>query len=740
MKILWLSGYSPWPADHGGKIRLYNLVKQMLALGHEVELWCICTEEVQWSGPLPPGLTLKRFPARERSSVTAKLAALLSPLPEPVWAVSTPQVARELASLDHARPDAVIFEQATVGAVADVLQRKEIPYVLDAQNVEWWLSEQIARSQMRVLTRTRFSVDARKYKRLEAGLVYSSAAVMAVSTEDAERLRELGTPRTMAVRPSGVDTEFFQWVDHSELRDIRMLLTGTLGYAPNLDACQWMRSEIMPAIRRFLPTATIDLVGGSAEAARGLHAPEQGINVVGPVPDVRTYMARSDVFVVPLRMGSGTRLKIIEALAAGLPVVSTTIAAEGLGLPEDVILIGDTVDTIAAHVRDLISDAGLRSRMSVAGRRYVEEHFSWRDIAKGIEETLLEVVTPHLDGAGAAGGALAVRELPLVSIGMPVHNAQRYISLALDSLLAQDYENFEVIISDNASTDDTRRICEEFAERDCRVHYHRVKQNMGAIWNFNHVFELAKGKYFMWAAFDDLRDPRCVSACVAALEAHREAALCCTKISFIDEEGQHVESPRRAYAIRPTGSTRLNRLRQVAQGEAPFDFYGLIRRNVLAHVRRQVPTWGFDVIVLMELCLRGAVVLVPETMFSYRRFQQKTQEDIALELSVASPKESVPVCWSCLTLELLRSIWLAPVSAFEKVILTNEFMLRFCVVNVPVAAGIRKDLTVNIKQSWGGREWGRLTVLLAVGVLVYPLHNRMSRSLYRFGRRVRGRS
>jgi glycosyltransferase involved in cell wall biosynthesis len=738
MKIVWLSGYSPWPADHGGKIRLYNLVKQMLARGHTIDLWCVCNDDVQWSGNPPPGLTLRQFPARERSSVRAKLAALWSALPEPAWAVTTSKVAEALDALEPSQVDAVIFEQPNVGTAAGILNGKSIPYVLDAQNVEWWLASQIARSQMRLFTRTRFYVDATKYRRLEAGLIQSSAAVIAVSRQDADRLSELADPRVMAVRPSGVDTDFFQWVDHSELRDIRLLLTGTLGYAPNLDACRWMRSEIMPAVRRRLPSATVDLVGGSAEAALGLNAPEEGIHVVGPVPDVRTYMARSDVFVVPLRMGSGTRLKIIEALAAGLPVVSTSIAAEGLGLPDDVILIGDTVGAIADHVITLIGDGKLRHRMSVAGRRYVEDHFSWRDITAGLEETLLEVVAS--DGAPARATEGVTAELPLVSIGMPVHNAARYIRDSLDSLLAQDYPNLEIIISDNASADGTEQICKEYAERHGSIAYHRARQNMGAIWNFNNAFELAKGKFFMWAAFDDIRDPRCVSRCVSALESHPEAVLCCTKINFIDESGRQVESPRRAYAIRPTGNTRLDRLRQVAQGEAPFDFYGLAKRDELAKVRRQVPTWGFDVIVLLEMCLRGPVLLVPETLFSYRRFQAKTQDDIALELSVASPRESIAVCWSCLTLELLRSIWIAPAGRLEKLALTAEFMLRFCIVNVPVAAGIRKDITMNIKDAWQRRKWGRLAVMTGIGALVYPVHNRLMRSVVRSGRRLRGTS
>jgi GT2 family glycosyltransferase len=162
--------------------------------------------------------------------------------------------------------------------------------------------------------------------------------------------------------------------------------------------------------------------------------------------------------------------------------------------------------------------------MSIAGRRHIERHFSWREIATGVEQTLREVVESHVNGAATVTRTREVVELPLVSIGMPVHNASRYLRNALDSLLAQDYANFEIVISDNASTDATEQICREYAEHDRRVLYHKVEQNMGAIWNFNNVFELAKGKYFMWAAYDDIRNPRCVSACVKALEAHPRCA------------------------------------------------------------------------------------------------------------------------------------------------------------------------------------------------------------------------
>ncbi|HEV3217973.1 MAG TPA: glycosyltransferase [Vicinamibacterales bacterium] len=325
-------------------------------------------------------------------------------------------------------------------------------------------------------------------------------------------------------------------------------------------------------------------------------------------------------------------------------------------------------------------------------------------------------------------------ELPLVSIGLPVHNAERYLRQALDSLVGQDYPNVEVIVSDNASEDSTQQICAEYARRDARLLYHRVERNMGAVWNFRRVLELARGEYFMWAAFDDIRDRRYVSACVAMLESRPEAVLCCTEVLFIDEKGERMDVPPWAYPSHPTGATARERVRHLAQVEVAVDFYGLARKAVLAQIRRPVASWGFDVIVLLELCLRGPVLLVPEPLFFYRHFHKKTQADLAIGLSGSAPQETVEVCWSCLTVELLRSIWLGPAGRFEKLILTGVFMLRFCVLNVPLAAGIRRDLTPTIKRAWSRRAWRQLAVLLVIGVLIYPIHNRLSRAVYRSAR------
>lgn len=167
-------------------------------------------------------------------------------------------------------------------------------------------------------------------------------------------------------------------------------MTGTLGYYPNLDASLWMLEEIFPLIRRRLPDATLSLVGSLVppELQRH-HRPEDGITIAGNVPDVRPYQADADVFVMPLRLGGGTRLKALEALATGLPVVSTRLGVEGLGLEErGLVALGETPAELASAVEQAVTDSALRARVVREGRQYVVECFNWDRIGKDFSAVL----------------------------------------------------------------------------------------------------------------------------------------------------------------------------------------------------------------------------------------------------------------------------------------------------------------------------------------------------------------
>ena len=321
---------------------------------------------------------------------------------------------------------------------------------------------------------------------------------------------------------------------------------------------------------------------------------------------------------------------------------------------------------------------------------------------------------------------------PLVSIGMPLHNAGRHLTEALDSLLAQDYREFELILSDNASTDATESICREYAARDSRISYERTESNQGAVWNFNRVFEVAKGDYFMWAAHDDIRATRFVSVCVDALEARPDAVLCCTGIGFIDEDGHDIEPW--IELVRPVGRTPRARVSEIARARYWLDVYGLMRRSSLAQTRLAQPVWGFDVVVVMEMCTRGPVLFVPERLFYYRADPQKTVQYVASSLGSTGVEGAVPVNWSAMTLELARGIWHSPLNPLHRAALVVQLVFQICVFNGLVGMGIRKDVGPNLRAAWEDRRFGRFAALIVMAALVFPVQNRLVRGGYRLVR------
>jgi hypothetical protein len=139
------------------------------------------------------------------------------------------------------------------------------------------------------------------------------------------------------------------------------------------------------------------------------------------------------------------------------------------------------------------------------------------------------------------------------------------------------------------------------------------------------------------------------------------------------------------------------------------------------------------VVVVLELCLRGPVLLVPEPLFSYRLLGFKTQVDMAGALSMQG---GIAVCWSCMTIEMLRAIWLAPLGAITRIGLGASFVVNFCVLNWRVATHLRRDLAHNIRSAMSEKRWGRSAVLLVVGALVYPVYNRLTKAVFNRARRA----
>ncbi len=238
-------------------------------------------------------------------------------------------------------------------------------------------------------------------------------------------------------------------------------------------------------------------------------------------------------------------------------------------------------------------------------------------------------------------------QVPRICIGLPVYNAQKYLRHAIDSILAQTFEDFEIIISDNASTDNTESICREYAASDSRIRYGREEQNRGAIWNFNRVFQLARGKYFKWAASDDVCDPSFLERCVHVLDSDDSIVWCHPLTNHIDERGKVIpgnedptipgKEPAHSLMLTAYGlprNTRASlspheRFEGVLLGTTwCSDSYGLIRSDALRRTRMLLPYYGAEKVLMGELSLQGQFAEIPEVLF-YQRLHQDASGGLA---------------------------------------------------------------------------------------------------------------
>lgn len=211
---------------------------------------------------------------------------------------------------------------------------------------------------------------------------------------------------------------------------------------------------------------------------------------------------------------------------------------------------------------------------------------------------------------------------PRLSIGLPVYNGEKFLKEAIDSLLAQTFDDFELIIADNASTDKTEEICKAYAAQDKRIRYYRNQKNIGCARNFNYVFELSSGEYFKWAAYDDLHAPDFITKCVEVLDKDPTVILCHSQVSLIDEHSKIL----RTYDIKlKTDSPKpQERFHELMTKHLCYQCYGVIRASALK-IAPLMGSYGLsDGIFLLRLGIIGKFYEIPDRLFFARIHPQQS--------------------------------------------------------------------------------------------------------------------
>ncbi|MDG2305935.1 MAG: glycosyltransferase [Candidatus Binatia bacterium] len=378
-QVLVVSPYSPAPAVHGGAVRMLNLIREM-------KKRCDVTL-----------ISFTDTPAESAPESLAELEALCRDvvlMPRDLHSAGE----RLLPLAMHGFFSERMFEMIEIWLEKRAFDVVQIEYtnmahylpppcpgmlrVLVEHDVSFIAAERARENEGSLMRRAALWVDGLRTLRHEVKSVEQADRVLTMSENDRETLARFVDPEPLSVVPNGVSCREFRFAPQ-EAEPATVLFVGFFRHEPNVTAVLHFAKEVLPRIRERVPNAIFRVVGAYPPASiRELADHDAGIEIAGMVPETASHYRRATVFVAPILVGSGTRLKILEAMASGCPVVSTTVGAEGLGAGEGEIQIADDPAAFASSVARLIEDRGRREALAQSARTFAEENYDWPVIAR----------------------------------------------------------------------------------------------------------------------------------------------------------------------------------------------------------------------------------------------------------------------------------------------------------------------------------------------------------------------
>lgn len=395
LRILVLDEEFPFPVNTGKRTRSFNLYRRLsrnskiryLAYG---ELDSETARHFRTEG-LEPVPVSAQLPRKDGAAFYFRLLRnLASPLPYIV--TSHYSRAYELAvrsNISEFRPHLVVCEWTPYSYYVRSIPQTRV--LLSTHNIEADIWRRYFENESNIARRWYIGEQWRKVQRFEKECLNWVDAAIAVSNQDQEELRQIRPDLRTLVVPNGVDLEYFAPLPQPSMRS-RLVFTGSMDWRPNQDAARYFAYEILPALKSLTSEVTCSFVGRAPPADIRNLASIPGMEITGTVDDVRPFVEKASVYVVPLRIGGGTRLKILEALAMGRAVVSTSVGAEGLELVDGKhILLADEPVEFARLVHKLMQNPSLCEELGAEGRKLVEQRYGWNALARSMEDFVMTV-------------------------------------------------------------------------------------------------------------------------------------------------------------------------------------------------------------------------------------------------------------------------------------------------------------------------------------------------------------
>ncbi len=395
LRILYITTWCPFPADNGSKIRTAYLLRA-LARHHDVTLLTfspdgLSADDIAAQAPPLAGI----YPVHEdpfRYNSLPSYVKYASPMPIAFW--KSPAMTRQATAL-AAGPAFDVVAAMSVPVARYPFQLRHTPRLLDLEQSHTLVLEDRYRAASTTAARQRALIGWRKSAFYEARFIRAYQATTLVSQHEVDyytpMIRDAST--RLSIIPNGVDLDRMQ-PNMAARTENHLVFNGALTYSVNYDAMQYFLRDVYPRIKQRVADASLTITGSTHGVdLNGLRL-DTSVNLSGYVPDIRPLVAGATVCVAPLRQGAGTRLKILEAMALGTPVVSTSKGIEGLNaVPERDFLLADNPQSFAAQTIRLLEDADLRCSLALNARGLIEREYNWMDIGARFCRLIEEVVS-----------------------------------------------------------------------------------------------------------------------------------------------------------------------------------------------------------------------------------------------------------------------------------------------------------------------------------------------------------